>query len=231
MAKELLRVEHIGMKFNLSKERVNDFREYVIRMLKGKKLEKDEFWALKDINFSIHEGERIGILGLNGAGKSTLLKVVAGVFKPTEGRVIRNGKIVPLLELGAGFDKDYTGRENIFLYGAVLGYGRQYMEEKYDQIVEFSGLEDFMDVPIKNYSSGMKSKLGFAIATIAEPEILILDEATSALDNESERFIQASLEQLAKNRTTIVIAHRLSTIRHADEILVIDQHQIIERFS
>ena len=174
MAKELLRVEHIGMKFNLSKERVNDFREYVIRMLKGKKLEKDEFWALKDINFSIHEGERIGILGLNGAGKSTLLKVVAGVFKPTEGRVIRNGKIVPLLELGAGFDKNYTGRENIFLYGAVLGYGRQYMEEKYDQIVEFSGLEDFMDVPIKNYSSGMKSKLGFAIATIAEPEILIL---------------------------------------------------------
>ena len=138
MAKELLRVEHIGMKFNLSKERVNDFREYVIRMLKGKKLEKDEFWALKDINFSIHEGERIGILGLNGAGKSTLLKVVAGVFKPTEGRVIRNGKIVPLLELGAGFDKNYTGRENIFLYGAVLGYGRQYMEEKYDQIVEFS---------------------------------------------------------------------------------------------
>ena len=107
MAKELLRVEHIGMKFNLSKERVNDFREYVIRMLKGKKLEKDEFWALKDINFSIHEGERIGILGLNGAGKSTLLKVVAGVFKPTEGRVIRNGKIVPLLELGAGFDKNY----------------------------------------------------------------------------------------------------------------------------
>ena len=106
MAKELLRVEHIGMKFNLSKERVNDFREYVIRMLKGKKLEKDEFWALKDINFSIHEGERIGILGLNGAGKSTLLKVVAGV---------RNGKIVPLLELGAGFDKNYTGRENIFL--------------------------------------------------------------------------------------------------------------------
>ena len=188
MAKELLRVEHIGMKFNLSKERVNDFREYVIRMLKGKKLEKDEFWALKDINFSIHEGERIGILGLNGAGKSTLLKVVAGVFKPTEGRVIRNGKIVPLLELGAGFDKDYTGRENIFLYGAVLGYGRQYMEEKYDQIVEFSGLEDFMDVPIKNYSSGMKSKLGFAIATIAEPEILILDEVLSVGDGKFRKM-------------------------------------------
>ena len=230
MAKELLRVEHIGMKFNLSKERVNDFREYVIRMLKGKKLEKDEFWALKDINFSIHEGERIGILGLNGAGKSTLLKVVAGVFKPTEGRVIRNGKIVPLLELGAGFDKNYTGRENIFLYGAVLGYGRQYMEEKYDQIVEFSGLEDFMDVPIKNYSSGMKSKLGFAIATIAEPEILILDEATSALDNTSEKYIQSEIEKLKKESkmTIISIAHRLTTLKNCDEIIVMNHGKIVQ---
>ena len=214
MAKELLRVEHIGMKFNLSKERVNDFREYVIRMLKGKKLEKDEFWALKDINFSIHEGERIGILGLNGAGKSTLLKVVAGVFKPTEGRVIRNGKIVPLLELGAGFDKNYTGRENIFLYGAVLGYGRQYMEEKYDQIVEFSGLEDFMDVPIKNYSSGMKSKLGFAIATIAEPEILILDEVLSVGDGKFRKKSEKKILDMMQDGTAVLfVSHSLAQVK------------------
>ena len=214
MAKELLRVEHIGMKFNLSKERVNDFREYVIRMLKGKKLEKDEFWALKDINFSIHEGERIGILGLNGAGKSTLLKVVAGVFKPTEGRVIRNGKIVPLLELGAGFDKNYTGRENIFLYGAVLGYGRQYVEEKYDQIVEFSGLEDFMDVPIKNYSSGMKSKLGFAIATIAEPEILILDEVLSVGDGKFRKKSEKKILDMMQDGTAVLfVSHSLAQVK------------------
>ena len=231
MAKELLRVEHIGMKFNLSKERVNDFREYVIRMLKGKKLEKDEFWALKDINFSIHEGERIGILGLNGAGKSTLLKVVAGVFKPTEGRVIRNGKIVPLLELGAGFDKDYTGRENIFLYGAVLGYGRQYMEEKYDQIVEFSGLEDFMDVPIKNYSSGMKSRLGFAIATVVEPDILILDEVLSVGDARFRRKCEKKMQSMFDHGVTVLfVSHNLAQVqRICNKAILLDHGNLIAK--
>ena len=231
MAKELLRVEHIGMKFNLSKERVNDFREYVIRMLKGKKLEKDEFWALKDINFSIHEGERIGILGLNGAGKSTLLKVVAGVFKPTEGRVIRNGKIVPLLELGAGFDKNYTGRENIFLYGAVLGYGRQYMEEKYDQIVEFSGLEDFMDVPIKNYSSGMKSRLGFAIATVVEPDILILDEVLSVGDARFRRKCEKKMQSMFDHGVTVLfVSHNLAQVqRICNKAILLDHGNLIAK--
>ena len=224
MAKELLRVEHIGMKFNLSKERVNDFREYVIRMLKGKKLEKDEFWALKDINFSIHEGERIGILGLNGAGKSTLLKVVAGVFKPTEGRVIRNGKIVPLLELGAGFDKNYTGRENIFLYGTVLGYTKGYLEEKYDEIVEFSELGKFIDVPIKNYSSGMKSKLGFSIATIANPDILILDEVLSVGDAKFRKKSEAKIMQLMEGGTTVLfVSHSLAQVRRiCDRAMILD---------
>ena len=154
------------------------------------------------------------ICGLNGAGKSTLLKVVAGVFKPTEGRVIRNGKIVPLLELGAGFDKNYTGRENIFLYGAVLGYGRQYMEEKYDQIVEFSGLEDFMDVPIKNYSSGMKSKLGFAIATIAEPEILILDEVLSVGDGKFRKKSEKKILDMMQDGTAVLfVSHSLAQVK------------------
>ena len=162
MAKEALIVEHIGMKFNLSEEKVDDLREYIIRLLK-RDLNNSEFWALKDVSFTLEKGDRLGILGLNGAGKSTLLKVIAGVFKPTEGRVVRKGKVVPLLELGAGFDKQYTGKENIFLYGSMLGYSKKYLEEKYDAIVKFSGLKKFINVPIKNYSSGMRSKLGFSI--------------------------------------------------------------------
>lgn len=229
MAKELLRVEHVGMKFNLSKERVDDFREYVIRMLTGKKLERDEFWALKDINFSLHEGERIGILGLNGAGKSTLLKVIAGVFKPTEGKVIRNGKIVPLLELGAGFDKNYTGRENIYLYGSVLGYSRSYMDEKYDQIVKFSGLGEFIDVPIKNYSSGMKSKLGFAIATIAEPEILILDEVLSVGDRKFRKKSERRIMKMMENGTAVLfVSHSLAQVqRICNKAMILDHGQMV----
>ncbi len=229
MAKELLRVEHVGMKFNLSKERVDDFREYLIRMLTGKKLERDEFWALKDVSFSLHEGERIGILGLNGAGKSTLLKVIAGVFKPTEGKVVRNGKIVPLLELGAGFDKNYTGRENIYLYGSVLGYSRKYMDEKYNQIVKFSGLGEFIDVPIKNYSSGMRSKLGFAIATIAEPEILILDEVLSVGDRKFRRKSERRILDMMENGTAVLfVSHSLAQVqRICNKAMILDHGQLV----
>ena len=229
MAKELLRVEHVGMKFNLSKERVDDLREYLIRMLTGKKLERDEFWALKDVSFSLHEGERIGILGLNGAGKSTLLKVIAGVFKPTEGKIIRNGKIVPLLELGAGFDKNYTGRENIYLYGSVLGYSRSYMDAKYDQIVKFSGLGEFIDVPIKNYSSGMKSKLGFAIATIAEPEILILDEVLSVGDRKFRKKSERRILDMMENGTAVLfVSHSLAQVqRICNKAMILDHGQLV----
>ena len=177
-----LKVENISIRFNLSKEKVDNLKELIIKKLKGQKIHFNEFWALKNINFELQKGDRLGILGLNGAGKSTLLKVISGVYKPTEGKVIRHGKVVPLLELGAGFDQQYTGKENIFLYGTVLGYTKGYLEEKYDEIVEFSELGKFIDVPIKNYSSGMKSKLGFSIATIANPDILILDEVLSVGD-------------------------------------------------
>ena len=136
--KTVLKVDGVGMKFNLSKERVDNLKEYVIKSLK-RQISYNEFWALKDINFSLQKGDRLGILGLNGAGKSTLLKVIAGVLKPTEGSVTTKGTIVPLLELGAGFDPQYTGAENIYLYGAVLGYSREFLESKYDEIVEFSG--------------------------------------------------------------------------------------------
>ena len=174
-------VENVGMRFNLNHERVDNLKEYVIKFIK-RDLKYNEFWALKDINFEIKKGERLGVLGLNGSGKSTLLKIVSGVLKPSVGEVKTRGVIAPLLELGAGFSPEYTGRENIYLYGAVLGFTKEFIDEKFDEIVDFSGLGEFIEVPIKNYSSGMKARLGFSIATVVEPDILILDEVLSVGD-------------------------------------------------
>ena len=174
-------VDNVSMKFNLSKEKVDSLKDYIIKSIK-KEIKYNEFWALQNVSFTVEKGDRVGILGLNGAGKSTLLKVIAGVFKPTEGSVTKHGKMVPLLELGAGFDQQYTGKENIYLYGAMLGYSKEFIDEKYDEIVKFSELKDFIDVPIKNYSSGMKSRLGFSIATVVSPKILILDEGILGLN-------------------------------------------------
>ena len=176
-----VKVENVSIKFNLSQEKVDNLKEYVFRRLRGK-IDYDEFWALKNIDFTLEKGDRVGILGLNGAGKSTLLKCIAGVYRPTEGKVTRHGVIAPLLELGAGFDMQYTARENIYLYGAVLGYSRKFIDSKFDEIVAFSELQKFIDVPLKNYSSGMKSRLGFAICTAVNPDILILDEVLSVGD-------------------------------------------------
>lgn len=211
--KTVLSVEHVGMRFNLSKEKVDSLKDYVLKSI-TRQMKFDEFWALKDINFTLKKGDRIGILGTNGAGKSTLLKVIAGVFKPTEGKVVRNGRIVPLLELGAGFDKEYTGRENIYLYGAVLGYSKEFIDSKFEEIVKFSGLRKFLDVPLKNYSSGMKSRLGFSIATIVEPEILILDEVLSVGDakfrKKSEKKI---LSMMDKGVTVLFVSHSLAQVQ------------------
>ena len=211
--KTVLSVEHVGMRFNLSKEKVDSLKDYVLKSI-TRQMKFDEFWTLKDINFTLKKGDRIGILGTNGAGKSTLLKVIAGVFKPTEGKVVRNGRIVPLLELGAGFDKEYTGRENIYLYGAVLGYSKEFIDSKFEEIVKFSGLRKFLDVPLKNYSSGMKSRLGFSIATIVEPEILILDEVLSVGDakfrKKSEKKI---LSMMDKGVTVLFVSHSLAQVQ------------------
>ncbi len=227
MAKQALVVENIGMKFNLSEEKIDNLKEYVIKLFK-RKLKYNEFWALKNISFELEQGDRLGILGLNGAGKSTLLKVIAGVFKPTEGSVKRNGKVVPLLELGAGFDKQYTGRENIFLYGAVLGYDKKYLEEKYDQIVKFSGLKKFIDVPIKNYSSGMKSKLGFSIATIAEPDILILDEVLSVGDAKFRKKSEKKIMDMMSGGTTVLfVSHSLAQVKRiCNKAMILDRGTI-----
>ena len=228
MAKTVLKVEGVGMKFNLSKEKVDNLKEYVIKSIK-RQISFNEFWALKDINFSLEKGDRLGILGLNGAGKSTLLKVIAGVLKPTEGTVTTKGVIVPLLELGAGFDMQYTGAENIYLYGAVLGYSREFLDSKYDEIVEFSGLGDFIDVPVKNYSSGMKSRLGFSIATIVEPEILILDEVLSVGDakfrKKSEKKIMSMFD---KGVTVLFVSHSLEQVKRlCNKAILLEKGKII----
>lgn len=232
MAKEkiALTVDHVGMKFNLSKEKVDNLKEYFIKFIK-KELTYQEFWALKDVSFQVKKGERLGIVGLNGAGKSTLLKVVAGVLKPTEGSVKSVGKIVPLLELGAGFDKQYTGAENIYLYGALLGYSKEFIDKKYDEIVEFSELGEFIDVPVKNYSSGMRARLGFSIATVVQPEILILDEVLSVGDakfrKKSEQRIQSMFDQ---GVTVLFVSHSLEQVKRlCDKAILLEHGTIIAK--
>ncbi len=224
MGKEALIVDNVSMKFNLSSEKVDSLKEYFIKALK-REISYDEFWALKNVSFSIDKGDRLGILGLNGAGKSTLLKVIAGVFKPTEGTVTKKGRIVPLLELGAGFDMQYTGKENIFLYGSVLGFSKKYLESKYEEIAAFSELGRFIDVPLKNYSSGMKSKLGFSIATIAEPDILILDEVLSVGDAKFRKKSEAKIMQMMANGTTVLfVSHSLEQVKRICNKAIILEH-------
>lgn len=213
MDKTVIKVKDVGMEFNLSQEKVDNLKEYVIKFLK-RELLFQEFWALKNISFEVKKGDRVGIIGLNGAGKSTLLKIISGVMKPTEGAVQIKGKLVPLLELGAGFDSNYTGRENIFLNGAMLGYSKKFLEEKYDEIVEFSEIGKFIDVPIKNYSSGMKARLGFSIATMVEPEILILDEVLSVGDAKFRKKSQDRIMSLFdKNITVLFVSHSVGQVK------------------
>ena len=224
----ILRVENVGIQFRMATERVDSLKDYAVKLVK-RELRYREFWALKDITFQLKAGERLGILGLNGAGKSTLLKIIAGVLKPTEGNVTLNGKIVPLLELGAGFDGQYTGAENIFLYGAMLGYPKAFLKEKFDEIVEFSELGDFINVPLKNYSSGMKARLGFSIATIVEPEILILDEVLSVGDakfkKKSEKKIKAMFD---KGITVLFVSHSIGQVRSlCDKAIILEKGRLI----
>lgn len=223
-----LRVNDVSMKFNLSSQKVDNIKEYVIKMLK-KELMYQEFWALKNVSFEIKRGDRVGILGLNGAGKSTLLKVIAGVLKPTEGNVQCYGKIAPLLELGAGFDRQYTGAENIYLNGAVLGYSRDFIREKYDDIVRFSELGKFIDVPVKNYSSGMKARLGFSIATVVEPEILILDEVLSVGDKRFRKKCEARIQSMFdKGVTVLFVSHSTDQVlRMCNKAILLEQGKLI----
>lgn len=214
MKESTIIVKKVGMRFVLSKEKISGLKEYVIKRLKNE-IKYNKFWALKDISFEVQKGDRVGILGLNGAGKSTLLKIIAGVMKPTEGEVIVKGKVVPLLELSAGFDSEYTGRENIFLRGAVLGFKKDFIEERFKEIIEFAELGKFIDVPVKNYSSGMRARLGFAISTLVDPDVLILDEVLSVGDALYRQKSTKKIMSLINNKGTTVlfVSHSISHVR------------------
>lgn len=177
----IIRAKKISMRYLMTYDRIKSIKEYIVQLVQGK-IKYEEFWALKNVSFEVKRGEVVGIIGHNGAGKSTLLKVISGILKPTGGELEVCGNIVPMLELGSGFDHDLTGRENIFLNGAILGYSEEYLKEKYDEIVAFSELGKFIDVPIRNYSSGMLMRLAFSIATVVQPEILIVDEILAVGD-------------------------------------------------
>ena len=211
----MISVENVSMRFNLGIEKDFSFKQAFISIFdKKKRNKKQDFWALKDITFKVDKGEVVGIVGSNGAGKSTLLKIVSGVMKPTKGSVVVNGVISPMIELGAGFDMELTARENIYLNGAVLGYSEKFLNEKFDDIVEFSELREFLDVPIKNFSSGMTAKLAFSIATIVSPEVLIVDEILSVGDIKFQEKSKNKMMEMIKGGTTVLyVSHSLESIR------------------
>lgn len=214
MGKEIMvRVDNLGIRFNLAKERVDSLKEYFLKFTKGA-LNFEEFWALDGVSIEIEKGDFYGLVGINGSGKSTLLKTIAGVFKPTKGSVTVNGTIAPLIELGAGFDMDLTARENIYLNGAVLGFSKKFMDEHFQDIVDFSELHDFLDVPLKNYSSGMVARIAFAIATVTDPDILIADEILSVGDYAfQEKCEKRMAELLEKGTTVIFVSHSIEQVK------------------
>lgn len=212
----MIEINNVSMKFNLGIENDSSLKQIFIKIFsfKKNKKKKEYFWALKDIDFHIEKGEVVGIVGANGAGKSTLLKVVSGVYKPTTGSIIVNGKISPMIELGAGFDGELTARENIYLNGAILGYSKKFIDEKFKKIVEFSELREFLDVPVKNFSSGMTAKLAFSISTIVDPEVLIVDEILSVGDLKFQEKSRNKMMSMINGGTTVLyVSHSLQSIK------------------
>ncbi len=235
-------VENVSMRFNLAQECVDNLKEWVVRRLKGNMSPKDEFWALRDISFSIPHGDTFALVGSNGSGKSTMLKIISGIIAPTKGRVQVNGSIAPLIELGAGFDSDLTGKENIFLNGAILGRSKEMMLEYYDEIIDFAELKQFENVPVKNYSSGMLARLGFSIATIVKPEILIVDEILAVGDAAFQKKCEQRMHDMMSGGTTVIlVSHSDETVRkicrHAAWInkgqlmCVGETEEVLERYS
>ncbi len=209
----MIRIENVSMKFNLGIEKNFSMKQAFIDLFKKKNKKNEEFWALKNVSFNVDKGEVVGLIGSNGAGKSTLLKIVSGVMKPTSGKVVVNGVISPMIELGAGFDPELNARENIYLNGAILGYSKKLIDEKFDEIVDFSELRDFLEVPVKNFSSGMTAKLAFSIATIVDPEILIVDEILSVGDIKFQEKSKKKMMEMIKGGTTVLyVSHSLESI-------------------
>jgi ABC-type polysaccharide/polyol phosphate transport system ATPase subunit len=218
---------NISMKFRLATEKITSLKYFFVKKLK-RQITYVDFQALQDINLKVNKGEIFGIIGHNGAGKSTLLKIISGILKPTTGKVILNGKIAPLIELGAGFNGDLSGLENIYINGLLLGYPKKFIREKLDEIIEFSELRDFIHTPVKNYSSGMKAKLGFSIATIVQPDILIVDEVLSVGDHKFRKKCEEKINSMIESGTTVLfVSHSLGQIESlCNRVMWLDKGRI-----
>ena len=226
----MIDVDNVSMRFNLGIEKGFSLKQWFVDFGKHKKKKKNEFWALKDVDFKINRGEVVGFIGANGAGKSTLLKVVAGVMKPTKGSVKAYGNICPMIELGAGFDSQLTARENIYLNGAVMGYSKALIDSKFEEIVEFSELRDFLDVPVQNFSSGMVARLAFSIATIVEPEILIVDEILSVGDIAFQAKSEAKMMEMISGGTTVLfVSHSINQIKKMCDRVLWLEHGVVQK--
>ena len=213
MSEEIIKVENVSMRFNLAEEKTDTMKEYFLKMIKGK-LHFTEFYALKNVSFTIKKGESVALIGRNGSGKSTMLKVIAGVLTASKGDVSVSGSIAPLIELGAGFDMDLTARENIYLNGAVMGHNRKFMDENFQEILEFSELQNFIDVPLKNYSSGMVARLGFAIATQVQADILVVDEILAVGDFKFQQKCKERMKHLmGKGTTVLFVSHNDAQVK------------------
>ena len=232
---EMIKLDNVSMKFNLGIEKSFSFKQLFVdlgnpKKRKEKKKNKNDFWALSDVSFTVKKGEVIGFIGSNGAGKSTLLKIVAGVMKPTKGKILVGGNVCPMIELGAGFDLQLTARENIYLNGAVMGYSKDFINSKFDEIVEFSELKDFLDVPVQNFSSGMVARLAFSIATIVDPEILIVDEILSvgdiAFQVKSERKM---MDMIGGGTTVLYVSHSTEYIKKLCDSVVWIEHGVVQK--
>ena len=224
----IVSVKNISLKFKMEQNRANSLKEFCVRWLK-RDLKSEDFWALTDVSFDVEKGDVIGIIGHNGAGKSTLLKVISGIMKPTKGTIEAHGNIVPMLELGSGFDMELSGRENIYLNGAILGYSEEFLNEKYDEIVAFSELGNFIEAPLRTYSSGMLARLAFSVACIVEPEILIVDEILSVGDADFQEKSRARMMELMTGGTTVFfVSHSLKQIREMCNKVVWLEHGKIQ---
>lgn len=213
-------VDHVTVRFNLANQKVDNLKEYVVKLIK-KELMFQEFLAVKDVSFQVRAGEAWGLIGVNGSGKSTMLKAISGILKPYKGKITVSGSVAPLIELGAGFDSELTARENIFLNGCVLGHSEKYMQEHFDEIVDFAEIHQFLDSPIKNYSSGMRARLGFSVATMVKPDILIVDEVLAVGDYKFRQKCEKRMKELLAGGTTLLyVSHNI------DEVLRLCDHAI-----
>ena len=227
MSKTIIQVDDVTMRFRMNNDRILSLKEFVTTALRGK-LEYNDFTALNHVSFNVKKGETLGLIGHNGAGKSTMLKLISGILKPTKGSISVHGNVVPMLELGSGFDMDLTGRENIFLNGAILGYSENFLKSKYDEVVAFSGLEQFIEMPIRNYSSGMLARLAFSVASMVEPEVLIVDEILSVGDADFQEKSKARMLELMGGGTTVLfVSHSLEQIREmCDRCIWLEHGQV-----